>query len=96
MDVNRYLKVKSGTARIEYPLTVLFRRTFLISIEARNLVMDPGIEIKNIMGDQEVIFDKISAKLLIRSDQKVSIEFLDADSKTIQFHLGVKTQNETR
>lgn len=90
MDVNTYLKVKSGTAKIQYPFTILFRRTFPITIEAWDLVVEPGVEIKKMMGDREVVFDKISARLLIRPNQKLAIEFLDADSKTVQFHLGAK------
>lgn len=88
MDFKDHLQIKSGTARIRYPMSVLFRRTFPISIEAENLVVEPGAELRSVLGDQQIVFDRISAQFLIQPNRKVLIEFLDADSKTVQFHLG--------
>ncbi len=96
MDFEDYLKIKSGTATIHYPLNGLFRRTLLLSIQAENLAVEPGAELKSALGHSEVIFDRVSARLLIQPDRKVVIDFLNAESKTIQFHLGAKDLHETR
>ena len=92
MDVKDYLTIKSGTARIRYSLN-MFQRSYPVSIQAENLAVEPGIELKKTLGNQLVVFDTISIRLIFLPHKKMLIEYLDAESKTIQFHLGAKDLN---
>lgn len=94
MDFEDHFQIKSGTAKVSYPLSIIFRKTFPLSIHARNLVVEPSAELKSVLGDQRIMFKTVSAKFIIQPRQKVVIEFLDAESETIQFHLGAKGLNE--
>ncbi len=96
MDFEDHFQIKSGTANVSYPLSIIFRRTFPLSIHAQNLVVKPGAELKSVLGDQQIIFKTVSAKFIIQSKRAVVIEFLDAESATVQFHLGAKDLNEAR
>jgi len=96
MDFEDHFQIKSGTAKVNYPLSIIFRRTFPLSIEARNLVMEPSAELKSVLGDQQIVFETVSAKFVIQPKRQVVIEYLDAESKTVQFHLGAKDLNEPR
>ncbi|GEM_PF-4452606 len=90
MDFKDYLNIKSGIVTVHYPLSALFQNHFPLSIHAENLLVEPGPDLKKTLGQNTVLFDRISAKLSIQRNQTVSFEFLDAESKTIQFHLGMK------
>ena len=96
MDFEDHFQIKSGTAKVSYPLSVIFRKTFPLSIHAENLVVEPSTELKSVLGDQQIVFETVSAKFIIQPKRQVVIEFLDAESKTVQFHLGAKDLDETR
>ena len=86
------LHIRSGSAAVRFPSLSLGEK-FPISFEGKNLVIDFGPELKKVLGQEGITFDRVSAKLVIGSNEKLEIEFLDAESKTIQFHLkGVGSQ----
>ena len=81
------LQVKSGRLAVRFPISAVVRREFPISLKGENLTVELGSELKKVVGQEGIIFDRISAKFRIKSDRGVDIDFLDAESKTIQFHL---------
>ena len=90
IEFNRFLKVKAGSIQIDYPFFVFLQSTFELKIKGQNLLVIPDEELRKVLGQNDVLFEQVSAKLLILPDRKISFEYLDAQSKTLQFHLGVK------
>ncbi len=95
MDFKNYLSVTSGTATIRYPLSILFSGSIPLTIEAVHLAVEPEAELIHALGQQSVLFDRIRGKLIIGPNREISIDYLDAESKTIQFHLGPKGSRES-
>lgn len=81
------LYVRSGSLEVRFPWTGMLPSRLPISFEGRNLAIQAGPELSKALGKNEVIFDRVSAKILVNSRRAIDLEFLDAESKTIQFHL---------
>lgn len=81
------LYVRSGSLKVQFPVTSILLNRFSLTLNGRNLAIQAGQELNQALGKNEIIFDRVSAKILIDSKRGIDIEFLDAESKTIQFHL---------
>ena len=91
------LTVNSGSVAIHYPVLAILKREFPISLKGESLAIRFGPEFERVIGSKRVVFDHVDAKLIIgskHSRRKVEIDSLDAESKTIQFHLAGKSQND--
>ena len=88
LDFKDVLKIKSGSVVIHYPLTAVFKNDFPMSLRAKNIVLEAGPELRKTLGNEQVIFDQVSADLILQPKRKVSVQYIDATSKTIQFHFG--------
>ena len=82
-----HLKVQSGSLAVHFPISVLFQRQYPILLEGRNLTVEFSPGLRKTLGGSEFSFDRVAARLKIDSRHGVDIDFLDAESKTIQFHL---------
>lgn len=91
MELKDYVRVKSGTLEVKYPWSIIFGSSFALLLEGEDIVAAPGKELEKVLGTHEVLFDRISAKMHIKPDKSIFFEYLDAESKTIQFHLGMKS-----
>ena len=94
LEWNNRIRVRSGVLTIRYPLTAILNAQFPLRLEGRHLVVEAGPEFYQALGSKQIMFDRVSAKLIIRSKQ-VDIDFLDAESKTVQFHLKSSLQKTT-
>ena len=79
-------RVRSSFLTVRYSPLAMFQSKFQLFLEGHDLTVVAGSEMERTLGRREIIFDHVAAKLFIRS-KHVEIEFLDAESKTIQFHL---------
>ncbi len=85
-------RVRSGFLTIHYPPVAMFQSKFPLVLEGRDLVVEAGSDMQRTLGRGEITFDRVAAKLIIGS-KHADIEFLDAESKTIQFHLKSASQS---
>ena len=85
------LKVTSGSLTVRFPLTALISDRFSISADGQNLMVEPGVELRKVIGQNQVFFDRFSTKLRFDARRISEIEYLDAESKTMQFHLNRKS-----
>lgn len=90
MDFKDVFQITSGSAVIHYPLTAVFTNDFPMSLRAKNITLHAGHDLKNTLGGGQIVFDQISAQLVLEPKRKVSVQYLDAASKTVQFHFGSK------
>lgn len=81
------LRVRSGSLEIRFPVSALFRKQYPITLEGNNLRVEIAPGLREALGGSEFLFDRFSARLKIRSEPGVDVDFLDAESKTIRFHL---------
>lgn len=81
------LWVRSGSLDIRFPISILFRKQYPISLEGKNLTVEFGPGFQEALGGHELTFERVATRLLINSKGGLEIDFLDAESKTIQFHL---------
>lgn len=88
------LRVRSGFLTIHYPPVAMLQNKFPLFLEGRDLAIEAGPEIQRTLGRRQVTFDRVAAKLIIRS-KHVDVEFLDAESKTVQFHLKSESQQRS-
>lgn len=82
-----HLRVKSGTLSIRFPISTFFRAEYPIVLDGQNLTVEFGPDLAKTLGRSEMFFDQIRARVIIQSKKGVDIDYLDAQSKTIQFHL---------
>ncbi|MBI4000003.1 MAG: hypothetical protein HY351_05240 [Candidatus Omnitrophica bacterium] len=87
LDWQNYLRVRSGTLKIEYPVASIFTNRNIFLLEGQNLAVEFAPELQKAVGSDRIVFDRVVAKVILNPARKVEIEFLDAESKTIQFHL---------
>lgn len=85
------LKATSGSLRVRFSLPALMGSRFSISMEGRNLMVEPGPGLRGTIGQSQIFFDRFSTKLTIDSRRISEIEYLDAESKTMEFHLNRKS-----
>ena len=90
------LKVTSGSLSVQFPLSALVLNRFPISMKGSNLKVEPGLGLRGVIGQNQVSFDHFRAKLVIDSRRISDIEYLDAQSKTMEFHLNHKSSKENR
>lgn len=91
-----HLTVDSGSVAVQYPVWMILMRELPISLKGENLVVKFGPKLKQMVASDHVVFDHVKAELIIGStysDRRVKIESLDAESKTIKFHLTRKSGN---
>ena len=85
------LKVTSGSLTVRFPLSALIRNRFPIAMEGSHLKVEPGLGFRGVIGQDQVFFDHFATKLVIDSHRISEIEYLDAQSKTMEFHLNSKS-----
>jgi len=85
------LKVTSGSLAVRFPLSALVQDRFSISLEGKNLMVEPGLGFREVIGQSQVVFDRFATKFVIDSRRISDIEYLDAESKTMEFHLNSKS-----
>lgn len=81
------LHVKAGTLSVEFPPTAFVRSRFPVSLRGKNLSVAFGSEWAASVGQEDVLFDIVDAELVVGGKTGFDIRSLDAESKTIQFHL---------
>ena len=97
VDWQDRFRVSSGFITVRYPIALVFLEEFPLTIKGENLAIEFRPELRKTIGQKQIIFSKVSARIVIRPRQKekVDIDFLDAESKTIQFHLSSQLKNST-
>ena len=83
-------RVRSGRLSVWYPLVAVLQGKFSIVVKGSDVVLDIGPELQKVIGQDEVAFERLSAKFLIHSRRDIEIDHLDAESKTLEFHLSNK------
>jgi hypothetical protein len=81
------ITVTSGTLSLKYPLTAIFRVRYPFFLAGRNLSVQAGPIFRPALGSGQVLFDDVRAELIVDPVRGLDINSLDAESKTIQFHL---------
>ncbi|MBI4395236.1 MAG: hypothetical protein HY583_03455 [Candidatus Omnitrophica bacterium] len=95
MDWQGYFSVRSGSLKINYPMLSLFTNQYPLFLEGKRLAVQFSPELRKAVGTDQVIFDHFAAKVILKSGRAMDIEFLDAESKTIQFHLSLVPQKQS-
>lgn len=89
------LKIDSGVLLVRYPLSALLSSRIPVAFKGEEVSVQFDVEFEKLAGIREVVFDRIEARVIIgskHSRRSVEIDYLDAESKTIQFHLGRKKE----
>ena len=81
------LQVRAGTVSVEFPPTAVVRPYFPMVIQGKNLSVVFEAGLADSIGQKEVLFDFVDAELVVGGKTGFDIRSLDAESKTIQFHL---------
>ncbi len=87
------LYIRSGYLTVHYPLAAIFQNKVSLTLNGHDLAVEAGPEFLHSLGAERVMFDHVAAKLAIGS-KHIDIDFLDAESKTIQFHLKKLSQSK--
>ena len=82
-----YFRLDSGSLTVRYPVTALFQIQYPISLSGENLAVTFSPQLQKTVGQEKVVFDRVDTRLVIRSKRLEDIEYLNAESKTLQFHL---------
>jgi len=90
IDWEGKFRVSSGSIEVDYPASMIVLNEFPISIKGKGLAIEFGPELRQAIGQDQVVFDRVSTRIVLRPKRKVDIDFLDAESKTIQFHLSAQ------
>ncbi len=80
------LYVRSGDLTIQYPCWAIFQNKVPLSLNGHNLEVEAGPELLHSLGQETIVFDRVTANLVI-DGKRIDIDSLDAESKTVQFHL---------
>jgi len=86
-----YLQVRSGSLHVRYGVSGILTGKFPISLEGDELVVTFGPKLRDLVGQNEAVFDHLSAKVMTTASGEIEIEFLKAQSKTLQFNLTKKS-----
>jgi len=72
---------------VRYPILQLLSGRIPVSLEGTNVAVSFGPKFSALIGHEEVLFDVVSARVISSRAVGLEIDFLDAQSKTIQFQL---------
>ena len=81
------LRAKAGTLSVEFPPTAILRFHFPMVLRGKNILVEFGSELAQSVGQKNVFFDLVHAELIVGGRSGFDINSLDAESKTVQFHL---------
>ncbi|MBI4368133.1 MAG: hypothetical protein HY588_01925 [Candidatus Omnitrophica bacterium] len=81
------LRVTSGDLRVRFPISAVLGGRYTIVLDGESLAVQLGPELRKSLGSDTIVFDRFQAKIRILSKRDIRIDFLNAESKTIQFHL---------
>lgn len=95
IDWKDKIYVRSGSLALRYPLYAFLWPWFSFSLDGRALQVEFGPDLRSVVGRKEVLFDQVSAKLLVKAGQGLDVSYLDAESSTIQFHLKSRGNSST-
>ena len=87
LEWKQKLRVEAGTLSVRFPVTAIVRAHFPLALSGKNLSVKFDSELASAVGQQNVLFDSVRAELLVGGKSGFDINSLDAESKTIQFHL---------
>lgn len=94
LDWQDRLHVREGSLKINFPPLEVWLGEYSVTLLGQNLAVEFGSDLQKTLGAENVVFDRVSAKFLIRGKKDFDVEYLDAESKTFQFHL--KGQQQTQ
>ncbi|OGX03021.1 MAG: hypothetical protein A3G87_05165 [Omnitrophica bacterium RIFCSPLOWO2_12_FULL_50_11] len=87
IEWNDGLRTQSGILEVRYPLHRALLGDIPISVDAKELAVTFGPRWSQVIGQEHVVFDHVSARVLATSTGQIQVDYLNAESKTIQFHL---------
>lgn len=87
LEWGQKFRVNAGTLSVRFPLTAVLGFRFPLVLRGRDLSVEFGPEWVQAVGQKNVFFDSVNAELMVGGPSGFDINSLDAESKTVQFHL---------
>lgn len=87
IEWNDRLQAEAGRLEVRYPVHRALFGNIPLSVEAEKLAVSFGPRWSRVIGHEHVVFDHVSAKVVALSSGEIQLDYVNAESKMIQFHL---------
>ena len=87
IDWQGRMRARPRSLKLEYSIPALIQSRFLFSLEGKDVMVEFAPLLRQSIGMNEVMFQRISGKFDLPPYQPLEVIFLDAESEKIEFHL---------